>query len=79
MLRYYVQVSPLILPAVDDRPLVMKRFPNGVTKQAFYQQRHPEQTPPGVRRAWPGHSRSSGSATLTALPGADYATVPRLR
>ena len=35
---------------VDDRPLVMKRFPNGVTKQAFYQQRHPEQTPPGVRR-----------------------------
>ncbi len=50
LLRYYVQVSPLILPAVDDRPLVMKRFPNGVTKQAFYQQRHPEQSPPGVRR-----------------------------
>jgi bifunctional non-homologous end joining protein LigD len=35
---------------VDDRPLVMKRFPNGVSRQAFYQQRHPEQTPPGVRR-----------------------------
>jgi bifunctional non-homologous end joining protein LigD len=50
LLRYYVQVSPLLLPAVDDRPLVMKRFPNGVAKQAFYQQRHPEQTPPGVRR-----------------------------
>ena len=27
LLRYYVQVSPLLLPAVDDRPLVMKRFP----------------------------------------------------
>jgi bifunctional non-homologous end joining protein LigD len=50
LLRYYVQVSPLLLPAVDDRPLVMKRFPNGVAKHAFYQQRHPEQTPPGVRR-----------------------------
>ena len=50
LLRYYVQVSPYLLPAVDDRPLVMKRFPNGVSKQAFYQQRHPEQTPPGVRR-----------------------------
>jgi bifunctional non-homologous end joining protein LigD len=50
LLRYYVEVAPLILPAVDDRPLVMKRFPNGVTKQAFYQQRHPEATPPGVRR-----------------------------
>jgi bifunctional non-homologous end joining protein LigD len=50
LLRYYVAVSPLILPVVDDRPLVMKRFPNGVTKQAFYQQRHPEAVPPGVRR-----------------------------
>jgi bifunctional non-homologous end joining protein LigD len=28
----------------------MKRFPNGVDKQAFYQQRHPEAVPPGVRR-----------------------------
>ena len=50
LLRYYVEVSPLLLPAVDDRPLVMKRFPNGVDKPAFYQQRHPEAPPPGVRR-----------------------------
>lgn len=50
LIRYYVQVAPLILACVDDRPLVMKRFPNGVTGPAFYQQRHPEKTPPGVRR-----------------------------
>ena len=50
LLRYYVEVSPYLLPAVDDRPLVMKRFPNGIDKQAFYQQRHPETPPPGVRR-----------------------------
>ena len=30
--------------------MVMKRFPNGVDKPAFYQQRHPETPPPGVRR-----------------------------
>lgn len=51
LLRYYVQASPFILPAVDDRPLIMKRFPNGIAKSAFYQQRHPESPPPGVRRA----------------------------
>ena len=51
LLRYYARVSPLLLPVIDDRPLVMKRFPNGVAKQAFYQQRHPEVPPPGVRRA----------------------------
>ena len=37
LLRYYVEVAPLILPCVADRPLVMKRFPNGVTGPAFYQ------------------------------------------
>lgn len=50
LLRYYVQVSPYILPAVEDRPLVMKRFPNGIKAQAFYQQRSREEKPPlGVR------------------------------
>jgi bifunctional non-homologous end joining protein LigD len=50
LMRYYVGVSPFILPVVDDRPLVMKRLPNGIGKQAFYQQRHPERVPAGVRR-----------------------------
>ena len=50
LLRFYVQVSPFLLPVIDDRPLVMKRFPNGIGKQAFYQQRHPERPPAGVRR-----------------------------
>jgi bifunctional non-homologous end joining protein LigD len=50
LMRYYASVAPLILPTIDDRPLVMRRFPNGVGQSAFYQQRHPEAPPPGVRR-----------------------------
>jgi bifunctional non-homologous end joining protein LigD len=50
LLRYYATVAPLILPAVEDRPLVMKRFPNGVNAAAFYQQRSRLEKPPaGVR------------------------------
>jgi bifunctional non-homologous end joining protein LigD len=50
LLRYYAGVAPLILPAVADRPLVMKRFPNGVGRPAFYQQRSRIEKPPdGVR------------------------------
>ena len=50
LLRYYVEVSPYLLPVVADRPLVMKRFPNGVDGKAFYQQRSREERPPaGVR------------------------------
>jgi bifunctional non-homologous end joining protein LigD len=49
LLRYYLRVAPYILPVVADRPLVMKRFPNGIHGQSFYQQRAPEQVPAGVR------------------------------
>ena len=49
LLRYYAAVSPFALPAVADRPLVMKRF-NGIDGIAFYQQKKvKEQPPPGVR------------------------------
>ena len=49
LLRYYARIAPLILPVVDERPLVMKRFPNGVESQAFYQHRAPDVFPRGVR------------------------------
>ena len=50
LLRYYATVAPLILPVVADRPLVMKRFPNGIAGPAFYQQRNRLERPPqGVR------------------------------
>jgi len=48
LFRYYVRAAPLLLPALADRPLVMKRFPNGVAAPPFYQHRAP-QVPPGVR------------------------------
>lgn len=49
LMRYYVQVSPFILPVVTDRPLVMKRYPDGVRSEAFYQHRAPDKVPTGVR------------------------------
>ncbi len=49
LFRYYVRAARFILPIVADRPLVMKRFPNGITGKSFYQQRAPDDPPPGVR------------------------------
>jgi bifunctional non-homologous end joining protein LigD len=48
LFRYYTRVAPFVLPAVMDRPLVMKRFPNGVAAAPFYQHRAPD-VPAGVR------------------------------
>ena len=49
LLRHYARVAPYILPVIDDRPLVMKRLPNGVDGPSFYQHRAPEPVPAGVR------------------------------
>ena len=72
LMRYYVRVAPFILPVVADRPLIMKRFPNGVGGPAFYQQRSPEKVPAGVRVATiPGDkevpSRLIGGDLITLL------------
>jgi len=48
LFRYYARVAPFMLPAVADRPLVMKRFPDGVAAPPFYQHRAAE-VPAGVR------------------------------
>ena len=51
LLRYYTRIAPLLLPVLADRPLVMKRLPNGVDGPSFYQHRAPEPVPAGVRTA----------------------------
>jgi bifunctional non-homologous end joining protein LigD len=48
LFRYYARVAPFICPAVADRPLVMKRYPNGIAGQWFYQHRV-DDVPGGVR------------------------------
>ena len=49
LIRYYARIAPYILPVVANRPLVMKRMPNGADQPFFYQHRAPEPVPPGVR------------------------------
>ncbi len=49
VMRYYARIADFILPTIEDRPLVLKRFPNGIDGESFYQQKASETTPPGVR------------------------------
>jgi bifunctional non-homologous end joining protein LigD len=50
LFRHYLDVAPFILPVVSDRPLVMRRFPDGVDGPSFFQHRAPDDVPAGVRR-----------------------------
>lgn len=38
LMRYYAQVAPVLLPQLDGRPLVLKRYPEGVGGEMFFQQ-----------------------------------------
>ena len=49
VMRFYTRIADFILPSIQDRPLVLKRFPNGIDGESFYQQKASESTPPGVR------------------------------
>ena len=49
LFRHYVRVAPFLLPVLDDRPLVMKRYPNGIAGAPFYQHRAPDKVPADVR------------------------------
>ena len=49
LVRFYLRMAPYLLPVVADRPLVMKRFPNGVEGKSFYQHRAPNPLPEGIR------------------------------
>src|SRR5262245_33902047 len=50
LLAYYERIWPWIAPYLEDRPLVLTRYPDGIEGKSFYQKNAPEFTPEWVRR-----------------------------
>jgi bifunctional non-homologous end joining protein LigD len=48
---YYERVSEHILPHLEERPLVVQRFPDGIGEDGFYQKQAGEHFPDWVRTA----------------------------
>ncbi len=45
LLQYYADVAPVLLPHLRDRPMVMKRYPNGIAGKFFFMKRAPSPRP----------------------------------
>lgn len=45
VLNYYIAVAPWLLPHLQDRPLVLTRYPSGPGGESFYQKNTPESAP----------------------------------
>ena len=51
VIDYYIRIAPVLLPHLKDRPLTMKRYPNGVDKEFFYEKNCPTHRPNWVKTA----------------------------
>src|SRR5215467_1706362 len=51
VIDYYVRIAPVLLPHLHDRPLTLKRYPNGVSGMHFYEKNCPEHRPDWVQVA----------------------------
>ncbi len=71
LVEYYVRVAPTLLPHLEGRPLTLKRYPNGVDGQFFYEKNSPKHRPDWVRTA----PIRTGSKTIDFTLAEDTATL----
>jgi len=72
VIEYYARIAPVMLPHLEGRCLTLKRFPNGVTSDGFYEKRCPKHRPewidvalgPGDRNGQIGYCRFDEPAAL---------------
>ena len=71
VIDYYIRIAPLLLPHLRDRPLTMKRYPDGVEGQFFYEKNCPVHRPKWVKTAkvWSeGNQRTMHYCLANDLP-----------
>src|SRR6266511_681430 len=60
IIDYYTRVAPAVLPHLKNRPLTLKRYPNGVDQGHFYEKRCPSHRPEWVKTAPVSSTRHGG-------------------
>jgi bifunctional non-homologous end joining protein LigD len=71
VIDYYIRIAPVLLPHLQDRPLTMKRYPNGVEGEFFYEKNCPSHRPKWVKTAkvWSeGNKRMMNYCLANNLP-----------
>jgi bifunctional non-homologous end joining protein LigD len=59
VIDYYARIAPVLLPHLRGRPLTLKRYPNGVEGEFFYEKQCPSHRPDWVETAsiWSRHNK----------------------
>jgi bifunctional non-homologous end joining protein LigD len=66
LIGYSTQIAPVLLAHLRDRPLTLKRYPNGVQGEYFYEKQSPAHRPEWVKTTaiWSEHSKREINYTL---------------
>ena len=70
LITYYGRVAEAVLPHLRDRPLTLKRYPNGVDQKYFYEKQSPSHRPewvPTVKLGEVNYTLAQDRATLIWL------------
>ena len=59
IIDFYIRVSPYLLPHFHNRPITLKRFPDGIHAPAFYEKQRPRFTPDWIQ-TFPVPRRTGG-------------------
>jgi bifunctional non-homologous end joining protein LigD len=51
LIDYYRRIAPVMLPHIENRPLSMQRFPDGINAEGFFQKDVPDYFPDWIERA----------------------------
>lgn len=51
LIDYYHAIAPIMMPHLNDRPISMQRFPQGITHEGFYQKDASDYFPQWITRA----------------------------
>jgi bifunctional non-homologous end joining protein LigD len=51
VIDYYIRISPVLLPHLKDRPITLKRYPDGVNGFFFYERKCPPHRPRWIKTA----------------------------
>jgi bifunctional non-homologous end joining protein LigD len=61
VIDYYLRVGPWLLPHLHDRPLTLKRYPDGVEGEFFYEKNCPKHRPSWFQTVAVPRERGSGT------------------
>jgi len=66
LIRFYMGIAPVLLPHLRDHPLTLKRYPDGVEGEFFYEKQSPRHRPEWVETVtvYSRHSRRDIHYTL---------------